>query len=95
MWLYVHEDVPGITMDRATPLLLNTGLVKAERASRVARYAFPCRLLAKWTDGALRSVGGGLRGARMDAYASCGEVGEGVPPAASACEWTRRGGGGQ
>ena len=62
VWLYVHEEVPGITIDRLVPLLLQPGLLKAERSSRVVRYAFPCRLLATWTMGALRGLATGASG---------------------------------
>ena len=56
VWLYVHEEVPGITFDRAVPLLLQPFLLRAERPSRLVRYSFPCRLLASWTEDALESL---------------------------------------
>ena len=58
VWLYIHEEVPGITFDRAVPLILQPHLLDAEQPSRVMRYAFPCGLLARWTEGALSSLEG-------------------------------------
>ena len=101
VWLYVHEEVPGITMDRGVPLLLHPLLIKAERPSRVVRYAFACTLLAKWTDGALRSVrrGGSAaarRGAHVPADACDAPEDERSAPVGaeaddSACAWRPRG----
>jgi hypothetical protein len=108
VWLYVHEEVPGITSDRAVPLLLQPFLLKAERPSRVVRYAFPCQLLASWTEDALTSLvatarrraGGVLRSGwqSLSVPSNCG------PDAAVAaaeqpqvlggdCEWKARGAG--
>lgn len=56
VWFYVQEEVPGITVERTTPLVTHTALLKAEKPSRVVRYAIPCLLLARWTDGALRKL---------------------------------------
>ena len=56
VWLYIHEEVPGITFDRAVPLILQPHLLDAEQPSRVVRYAFPCGLLARWTEGAISSL---------------------------------------
>lgn len=56
IWLYVHEEVPGITHDRTSPLLLRTQLEKAEERSRVVRFAFPTSILARWTESALRRL---------------------------------------
>ena len=90
VWLYVHEEVPGITIDRSTPLLLHTSLVRAERNSRVARYAFPCRHLARWTLGALKTLQPALL--RLDH--SCAADGGGTSSAravAASCLWSPRG----
>ena len=57
LWLYVQEEVPGVTVDRLTPMITHTQLLKSEKPSRVVRYAFPCLLLARWTEGALRRLG--------------------------------------
>ena len=54
VWLYVHEEVPGITIDRVAPRLVYANLAKAERPSNVVRYAFSCKLLAAWTADALQ-----------------------------------------
>ena len=54
VWLYVHEEVPGITIDRMTPRLAYAQMVKYEKSSNVVRYAFPCLKLARWTSVALR-----------------------------------------
>ena len=56
IWLYVHEEVPGITIDRTTPLLMHKQLLKQEQPSRIVRYSFPCMLLARWTERALHSL---------------------------------------
>ena len=67
IWLYVHEEVPGITYDKTTPLLMQKQLVKAEKPSRVVRYAFPCHLLATWTKGALKDLGVTMGPGEVDA----------------------------
>ena len=56
IWLYVQEEVPGITVERTTPVVTHTQLLKSEKPSRVVRYTFPCLLLAHWTEGALRRL---------------------------------------
>ena len=58
IWLYVQEEVPGITVERTTPMATHTQLLKSEKPSRVVRYTFPCLLLAHWTEGALRRLRG-------------------------------------
>ena len=55
VWLYMHEEVPGITIDKMAPRLVYSHLVKAEKGSSVVRYAFPCAKLAEWTAEALLS----------------------------------------
>jgi len=74
IWLYVQEEVPGITVDRTTPLMTHTALLKAEKASRVVRYAFACKLLAQWTSTALRRL-----------HAEHGRPGTNAPPFAHSC----------
>ena len=97
VWLYVQEEVPGITIDRSTPLLLHTSLVKAERNSRVARYAFPCRHLARWTLGALKTLQPDLRFdhscAATDKSARSRDVSSASPARAApaSCTWKPRG----
>ena len=91
-------------MDRSVPLLLHTALVKSERPSRVARFAFPCALLAKWTEAVLRGVltpapgqhqrgGGGRRRLLVDSCGGEEETKVQVPArkGLEACEWTARG----
>ena len=94
VWLYVHEEVPGITLDRSVPLLLNPLLEKVERPSKVVRYAFACELLARWTETTLRGVKGPeAEGGRfVDACsddAVDGEEAEGIAP--GTCAWSARG----
>ena len=103
VWLYVHEEVPGITFDRAVPLLLQPFLLRAERPSRVVRYSFPCRLLASWTEDALGSLGtqrAAPAGGGSHLVFSCGgpDDAEGARAAKSNtkqgdCDWKVRGAG--
>lgn len=87
IWLYVQEEVPGITIDRLTWIHQKPQLLKHERPSRVVRYAFPCMHLARWTEAALRALhrgGGGKRSTRAPFVHSCGAAaaadGVEVPP---------------
>lgn len=54
VWLYVHEEVPGITIDRATPRFAYAQMAANEKPSQVVRYSFSCSKLANWTQSALR-----------------------------------------
>ena len=68
IWLYIHEEVPGITFDRAVPLLLQPALLNAEKPSRVVRYSFPCQLLAQWTENAWSTLGGSERRLKQEPF---------------------------
>ena len=95
IWIYIHEEVPGITFDRAVPLLLQPQLLAAEKSSRVVRYAFPCRLLAKWTDTALTTVlGAGTMARSGDAECGAGGGGGVASKLASPSQNVGGGGGG-
>ena len=98
VWLYVHEEVPSITIDRAVPLLLQPHLLKAERSSRVVRYAFSCRALARWTHSQYHSLHPRSPGLMIPPFSdSCTErdgrgEDEGGRGGRGACSWTARGG---
>ena len=96
------------TVDRTTPLAMHTQLLKAEKSSRVVRYVFPCMLLARWTEGALRKLQRheGVASARTrPAFAHSCPAEEAVQGAgrdagsprkrgdAKSCSWSARGGG--
>ena len=99
VWLYVHEEVPGITIDRMTPRLAYAQMVKYEKPSSVVRYAFPCLKLANWTSMALRDW---RRAYDPQAPPSVAEFQHDCqsderrdtppspPPAASVCDWRPR-----
>ena len=65
---HIHEEVPGITFDRAVPLLLQPALLNAEKPSRVVRYSFPCQLLAQWTENAWSTLGGSERRLKQEPF---------------------------
>ena len=92
VWLYVHEEVPGITFDRAVPLLLQPFLLRAEKSARVVRYSFSCQILATWTEtalGALMPPTGGGGAVRV----SCGTEAGATARLDSTCDWKARGAG--
>ena len=101
VWLYVHEEVPGITIDRMTPRLAYANLAKAERPSNVVRYAFSCKMLAAWTADALQEWRAsyatvGTRSASSYFQSSCSPS-TGAPPkpppellVARPCSWSPR-----
>ena len=88
VWLYVQEEVPGITIDRRTPRFAYAQMSRYEKPSSVVRYAFPCSKLAKWTEGALqewRHVYGTFRNDTFQS--SCTGSDPGPPRSASGCAW--------
>ena len=55
--VYVHESVPGASVDAWTPKELYTDWRNRERPGRLARYSLPTSALERWTRRALRSLG--------------------------------------
>ena len=56
VWLYVHESVPGASVDAFLPKELYFAWAGLERRGRVARYSLPVNTLEKWTRRARRSL---------------------------------------
>lgn len=103
IWLYVHEDVPRITIDRALPMRMYFHHVDNEAGATLARYSFPCELLAEWTGAQLATLAQG--GARAEPFLSAcgasstffGSAAASAPekpapePRAADCAWAGRG----
>ena len=49
VWVYVHESVPGASVDAFLPKELHRAWVRREEAGRVARYTLPRSALEQWT----------------------------------------------
>ena len=95
VWLYVQEEVPGVTIDSTTPRLTYAHMVKHERPSGVVRYAFPCDKLAKWTEAALKEWKAAYGGASRTFLSTCGSDAEtasakAYSPRSAACQWNPR-----
>lgn len=56
VWLYVHESVPGASVDAFMPSTLHKAWAAAEGAGTVARYSIPARALLSWTRDALAGM---------------------------------------
>lgn len=56
VWMYVQEEVPGITIDQRTPRFVYAQMKHAEKPSSLKRYVFPCARLASWTREVLREL---------------------------------------
>ena len=56
IWLYVHESVPGASVDAFLPKELYYAWADLEPKGRVARYALPVSTLKLWTRRARRSL---------------------------------------
>jgi hypothetical protein len=57
VFVYVHESVPGASVDAFTPRELYLNWRESEEPGRVARYTLPVAVLERWTRRALRSLG--------------------------------------
>ena len=95
VWLYVQEEVPGVTIDSTTPRLTYAHMVKHERPSGVVRYAFSCDKLAKWTEAALKEWKAAYGGASRTFLSTCGSDAEtasakAYSPRSAACQWNPR-----
>ena len=98
VWLYVQEEVPGITIDRTTPKMVWNQMVKHEKTSRVVRYAFSCDSLASWTRTALLNSStakeaGRIFGASCGLQSDAGQFSElrASWTDSSSCAWSPRG----
>ncbi len=90
VWLYIHEDVPRITIDRAVPMRMYSHLVANEPSSTVVRYSFRCQRLGEWTRRALATLS--LAATREPFRDTCGAAAP--APAADlvgSCSWDSRG----
>ena len=100
IWFYMHEEVPGITIDRMTPRLAYSHFVKAEKASVVVRYAFACDMLSQWTAAALKewtseyAASKTSSASRFKFIDSCPRSGADISASAThpthACKWDAR-----
>lgn len=93
VWLYVHEEVPGITVDRSTSRASYSHMAKSEKASGVVRYAFPCMKLANWTGHALSSLSEVYGTTKVGFRSECPVEERGssaIYPYASTCDWKAR-----
>ena len=55
-WVYIHESVPGASVDAYLPKALYRSWSNREDEGRVARYALPASALEKWTRRQRRSL---------------------------------------
>lgn len=56
VWVYIHESVPGASVDAYLPKALYRSWSNREDEGRVARYALPASALEKWTRRQRRSL---------------------------------------
>ena len=56
LWLYVHESVPGASVDAFLPKEQYYAWADLEAHGRLARYALPVSVLERWTRRAKRSL---------------------------------------
>ena len=56
VWVYVHESVPGASVDAYLPKELHRAWSSIEQAGRLARYALPRAALERWTRRARRAL---------------------------------------
>ena len=56
VWIYIHESVPGASVDAFLPKELYHAWANLEEKGRVARYRLPLSTLEKWTKRMRRSL---------------------------------------
>ena len=63
VWLYVHENVPGISADRLSPWPLFKQMDFVSQRAGLVRYSLPVATLRRWTRFSLRDLppGGAAR----------------------------------
>lgn len=94
VWVYVHEEVPGIMVDRSTSRLAYSHMAKTEKPSSVFRYAFPCTKLANWTQQALQEWERVYEPIKAKFSSECPLADHGAKAMRSseaACDWKPRG----
>jgi len=56
LWIYIHESVPGASVDAYLPKELHRIWSQTEAPGRIARYTFHVGILERWTRRARRSL---------------------------------------
>lgn len=56
IWIYIHESVPGASVDAYTPKELHRAWSAVEEPGRIVRYTIPAALLERWSRRALRRL---------------------------------------
>jgi hypothetical protein len=56
VWLYVHENVPGVVADRVNARILSRFKYLRQPPPRLVRYAIGREALRRWTEGALAQI---------------------------------------
>ena len=56
VWLYVHENVSGASLDQYMPISLREAHARAAGPSRLVRYTLPMDVLERWTSLAARDL---------------------------------------
>ena len=65
LWVYIHESVPGASVDAFLPKELYTAWVQQEDKGRVARYTLPVSALERWTRRMRKSLIPGKRNVKQ------------------------------
>ena len=56
VWLYVHENVPGVVADKVNARILSRFKYLRQPPPRLVRYAIGREALRRWTEGALAQI---------------------------------------
>ena len=56
VWIYLHENVPGISADRLSPWPLFKSMELSAKRARLVRYTVSRSALRQWTRRSLREM---------------------------------------